>query len=99
MKPKPGIAVLLLVGAIPLAALAVAPAAPWSGGSPARADSSASSKTPAMFRQLDTNDDGFIAKAEAAPSDDLTARFGKLDADRDGRISVQEYIQGIQRLA
>jgi hypothetical protein len=91
------IAAVMLLGALPLAALAAsvpqqsAPAATASGPSDPATRNQAESP---MFKQLDTNKDGYISKAEAARSANLSAKFAKLDTNHDGRISVQEYDKG-----
>ena len=55
-----------------------------------------SADDPPMFRELDTNHDGYITKEEAKRSADVTARFNDLDTDRDGRISSAEFRKGMQ---
>lgn len=42
------------------------------------------------FRQLDTNQDGYITRDEARDSPAVTRRFNELDRDGDGRISPEE---------
>lgn len=44
-----------------------------------------------MFKELDTNKDGYISRDEARRSADTSARFNEMDADRDGRISAAEW--------
>lgn len=97
MKSKISIATLLLLGAVPLAALAVNPAPPSSGASPTQSAPAAQDQVPPMFKQLDTNHDGYITKAEAVRSADVTARFAQLDSNHDGKISVAEYNEGLQK--
>jgi Ca2+-binding EF-hand superfamily protein len=96
MKRKNAIATLCILGTLPLTALAADPGVPAATDSPTKGNQTATSQTPAMFEQLDTNHDGYITKAEAERSADLKARFDKLDANHDGKISVQEYAKGVQ---
>lgn len=46
---------------------------------------------PPLFKELDTNKDGYITRDEAKRSADTTARFDEIDTDHDGRISVLEW--------
>lgn len=95
MKRTTVVATLYILGSLPLAALAADPGQP-STGAPAPADPAAASQVPSMFKQLDTNGDGYISKAEAERSASVKASFTKLDSDHDGRISVQEYTKGMK---
>jgi len=94
---KTAITAVLLLGALPLTALAATvpaqskPAAAASGPTDPATKKQAE---PPMFKQLDTNKDGYISKAEAARSANLSARFDQLDTNHDDRISVQEYVNG-----
>lgn len=97
MKYKTSIATVLLLGALPVAALAANPAEQSSGASPAQSAAAAPDQVPPMFKQLDSNHDGYITKAEAARSADVTARFDQLDANHDGKISLAEYSNGLQK--
>lgn len=99
MKRKTRIATVLLLGAVPLAALATDQAQPSSGASPRQSAPPAKDQAPPMFKELDSNLDGYITKPEAARSADVTARFAQLDANHDGKISVAEYNEGLQKLS
>ena len=91
MKRQTSLATLLLIGALPLAAIAADATQPTQQGS-----QSVKEETPPMFQQLDTNHDGYVSKEEAKRSADLTARFNQLDTNHDGLISAEEYKKGEQ---
>jgi hypothetical protein len=93
---KISIATLMLLGVLPLTALADTmpkQATPAPAAAKA-ADQSAQAQVPDMFKQLDKDHDGYINKSEAASSATVNANFAKLDTNRDSRISVDEYVTG-----
>jgi EF-hand domain pair len=91
MKRKTMINAFLLLAALPLSALA-ASSQPWTGNSPDTAAAvTPKENPPPLFKELDTNHDGYISRQEARRSADVTARFKQLDANRDGKISVDEF--------
>jgi len=103
MKRKLSFSALLLLGALPLGALAAqydqyaqAPAAspPVKEQAPSAAPAPAQSSL--LFEQLDANRDGFVTVEEAKRSADITARFKTLDANRDAKISADEFKKGSQ---
>lgn len=98
MTRKTGIAALMLLGAMPLAAFAASTAQQPAPGAAAStpADPAKSQAEPPLFQQLDANHDGYISKAEAKRSANVSANFAKLDTNRDGRISVNEYEKGMK---
>ncbi len=94
MKRKINLATLLLVGALPLGAMA---AEPMQGPAttPQSKDTVAApagkEEAPPLFKELDRNHDGYVTKEEAKRSADITARFKELDSDHDGKIAVTEF--------
>jgi hypothetical protein len=85
----------LLGASLPLSGLAAAPASPDSNP-PAAAPAASGAKADAapMFKELDTNHDGFLSRSEAKRSADVTARFTQLDVNHDNRVSLREYTEG-----
>ncbi|HEX6734310.1 MAG TPA: EF-hand domain-containing protein [Azonexus sp.] len=49
-----------------------------------------------LFKELDTNKDGYVSRDEGKRSAELTSRFSDLDTDRDGRIGNSEFKKGMQ---
>lgn len=102
MTRKTGIAALMLLGAMPLTALAASdmqqPASGAAAAAPAApaADPAMAKAEPPLFKQLDTNHDGYISREEAKRSATVSAKFDQLDANHDGRISVDEYVKGVK---
>jgi len=99
MKRKFRISPLLLLAAVPLAALAAEPyqSPTQSANDTMAADPPGAGKAEApLFKQLDVNHDGYVTKDEAQRSADITARFSQLDANHDGKISVDEFTKGMQ---
>lgn len=99
MKRRLSLSALLLLGALPLGALAAqydqyaqAPAA--SPPAKEQAPAAAPAQIPPLFEQLDVNRDGFVTMEEAKRSADVTARFKTLDANRDGKVSADEFKKG-----
>jgi Ca2+-binding EF-hand superfamily protein len=43
------------------------------------------------FRELDTNNDGFVSRADVEAGSELARRFDEYDLDNDGRLSRTEY--------
>jgi hypothetical protein len=94
---KIGIAALMLLGVLPVAAIAeTVPQQPAAGSATSKpADPGAQTQAqPSMFQQLDTNHDGYIESTEAKRSATVSATFDKVDTNHDGRISAQEYEKG-----
>lgn len=104
MKCKTTLATLLFVGALPLAVTAAdSTTQPSGSGSPGSSTTESSSPTtgredtvPSIFKDLDTNKDGYVSRDEAKRSAEATARFSEMDTDRDGRIAAAEYKKGMQ---
>lgn len=84
------------LAAFVLAATAVLPSALSAAGEPSAGKTRAETMgIPASghytsFRQLDSNQDGFITRDEAHNSPAVTRSFNELDRDGDGRISPVE---------
>jgi hypothetical protein len=97
MKRKFNLNTLLLLAALPLGALAAAPAAPTGNmqADPPAATTKKMDPAP-LFTGLDSNHDGFVTTDEAKRSADVTARFATLDANHDGKISAAEYTKGMK---
>ncbi len=95
MNCKTSLATLLVLGALPLAAIA-ADATPPGGTTPGSAPTAGGDATPPMFKELDSNKDGYVSRDEAKRSAEVTARFSELDKDRDGRLTVSEFRTGTQ---
>lgn len=53
----------------------------------------AESKTPRIFEQLDTNQDGKVSQQEAQVSPALVKGFDKIDTNQDGFLSLNEFSQ------
>ena len=53
----------------------------------------AESKTPRIFAQLDTNQDGKVSQQEAQVSPALVKGFNQIDTNNDGFISLDEFSQ------
>lgn len=99
MKRNASLITLLLLGTLPMAAVAADPAQAPAGGQATQSapGAPAGKEAPApLFTQLDTNHDGYVTKDEAKRSADVTARFAMLDADRDGKISASEFRNGME---
>ncbi|HLO63183.1 MAG TPA: EF-hand domain-containing protein [Azonexus sp.] len=99
MKCNTSLATLLFIGALPLAAIAADATTPPGGGSTPGSSSTATGRDdaiPPMFKELDTNKDGYVSHDEAKRSAEVTARFSEMDTDRDGRITVSEFRKGAQ---
>lgn len=97
MKRNTTLATLLLLGALPLAAVAADTMGRGSSSSnPTSSSTSARDDQTQLFNQLDSNHDGYVSKEEARRSADVTSRFKELDADHDGKISSEEYRKGEQ---
>lgn len=90
MKRTLSLSALLLLGALPLGALAAQHAQAPASIPPAAAPV----QTPAIFSQLDLNQDRFVTLEEAKRSADVSARFKTLDANGDGKISADEFKKG-----
>lgn len=90
MKRRLSLSALLLLGALPLGALA----AQTDRYAQAPAASPPAKEAAPLFEQLDANRDGFVTMEEAKRSADVTARFKALDANGDGKISADEFKKG-----
>lgn len=88
MKRNHTLATLLVLGTLPMAAIAADPA-------PSAAAAAKEAPAP-LFTQLDANKDGYLTKEEAKRSAEVTASFSKLDADRDGKIAANEFRMGME---
>jgi len=88
MKRNHSLVTLLVLGTLPMAAIAADPA-------PAKPGAAAVKEAPApLFTQLDINKDGYLTKEEAKRSAEVTSSFTTLDADRDGKVSANEFKTG-----
>jgi hypothetical protein len=98
MRRRVTLSTLLLIAALPMAALAADPKAPAANEAPIDmpATSAGSTAGSSLFNQLDSNHDGSISKEEAKRSAEVSATFDSLDANHDGAISASEYAKGAQ---
>lgn len=97
------LAALILLGALPLAAVGAGQGAANTGagrgessqmGHGAADAATSAAEVPSQFGAVDANRDGLISRSEAQTSSDLNARFNQLDADRNGQISLSEWQSG-----
>lgn len=103
MKSNTKLATLLFLGALPLASIAADTTTPQGGSpmgtSPAGSSTATTRQDDAsapMFKELDTNKDGYVSRDEAKRSAEVTSRFSEIDADHDGRITTSEFRKGMQ---
>lgn len=86
------LATLMLLAVTPLAATAAEPARDTS--QPASQATTGTPEPPPMFKELDTNHDGYISQSEAKRSADINSRFSALDTNKDKRVSLSEWLAG-----
>jgi EF hand domain-containing protein len=90
MTPAGFLAVFTLAATVALPSAVSAGEEPSAGQTRAERMGIPASGHYTTFRQLDTNQDGYITRDEARDSPAVTRRFSELDRDGDGRISPEE---------